>query len=192
MEKDHALTYSIKTLEPGTDEFQVSMILAWRWLQDAGRARFFPHTGGGMRLHDFLDDARKRGRKNFAVCHSNELLSVIAIETDGDHAYNFHVLSPRGAKVEAITSAVYNIGWQLFDRLRAELVYTMVPSFRGHVHKGSKAMATACGMTPYGEPEQEELNGHKYSWQMHVLTRENWLKDHYGKKERRTDSKNAV
>lgn len=168
------------------------MILAWRWINDKGRARFFPHTGGNSLLYAFLDEARKRGRKNFAVYRGDELLSVIAIETDGDHAYNFHVLSPRGADAETITDAVYNIGWQLFDRLQAELVYTMVPSFRGHVHRGSKAMATACGMTPYGDVEHEERNGHKYSWQMHVLTRENWLKDHYGKKERRTDSKDAV
>lgn len=184
--------YAIKTLEPGTDEFQVCLILAWRWINDKSRARFFPHTGGGMRLHEFLDEARKRGRKNFAVRDGGELLSIVAIETDGDHAYNFHVLSPRGAKAATITSAVYNIGYQLFDKLKAELVYTMVPSFGGHVHRGSRDMATACGMTPYGEPEQEEKHGHKYSWQMYVLTRENWLKEHYGKKERRTDAATTV
>lgn len=179
MEKNHAVDYSIKTLEPGTDEFQVSMILAWRWLQDAGRARFFPHTGGGMRLHDFLDDARKRGRKNFAVCHSNELLSVIAIETDGDHTYEFHVLSPRGAKAEIITDAVYNIGFQLFERIGATLIYTNVPSFNGHLHRGSKAMAEACGMTPYGLPIAERVNNRDYSWQIYTLTRETWEKEHY-------------
>lgn len=185
--------YDIKTLDPGTDEFQVCMILAWRWLNDKGRARFFPHTGGYSLLYPFLDDARKRGRKNFGVFVDGELISVIAIETDGDNAYNFHVLSPRGARPDIITSAVYNIGYQLFDKLRAELIYTMVPSFGIHVHRGSKAMAESCGLTPYGEPEEEVKHGRKYSWQMYILSRENWLKDHYGKKEeRRTDTIAAV
>lgn len=176
--------YSILTLVPDTPEWNRYLALAWSWVNEKGRDKFFPHTGGGLSMADYFTEAAKPLRKHFAVLDGEQPISLITVEVDGTDEYLFHVTSPRKASTAAITAATYNIGWQLFDKLQAQRIYTMVPTFNGHTHIGSRALALACGLRPYGVPEEEDINGWHYNWQTYSMTREDWLENHYGKKER--------
>ncbi len=172
MEENNAI--ECKTLKP--DDDNLWYVLAHRWTQD--RPRFFPHTGGFDFLADYLDQSKQDNQIDVGIFENGIMISLVTIIMEDGDAYLMHVTSPKGSDSRLITAATYQIGWGLFDLLNAEYIYTMVPTFNGHVHKGSKALAENCGLTPYGEPEIETDGRMSYSWQAYALTRENWTKYH--------------
>lgn len=172
MEKDDAITY--RRLDPEKDV--IWYVLAYRWTQD--RPRLFPHTGGFDLLVVYLDRAKKNSQVDVAVFEGEKMITLITIQKESNGGYLFHVTSPKGSDPVKITAATYEIGWDLFDKMDAAFIYTMVPTFNGHVHKGSKMLAESCGLTLCGEPEVEIDGRWHYSWQPYSLTREDWTKYH--------------
>lgn len=158
------------------------MSLAWCWVHV--RAKFYPETGGFSDLDDYLAEGRVPSRKQVFVFRGVVPVSLITIEMTAPGMYLFHITSPRKADREAITQAVYEVGSQLFEQIQTGVIYTTVPSYRGHVHKGSKRIVEACGMTPYSTPEESEMNGHRYNWQPYAITYEQWKAFHYGKQDK--------
>jgi len=117
-------------------------------------------------------------KKYVGVFDNIKLLSVISIELTGEAEYLLHVTSPRRSDLRVIGNAVYQVGWSLFNDLHAESIYTHRPIINGHEHRGSTAMCEMTGLHPYGLPEEEEINGVHYSWQVYQMTRLDWLIDH--------------
>lgn len=186
MEEDDSIDVIIDKLDPDLDTLYY--VLAHRWMQD--RPRYFLHNGGYSLLQAYIDNAKQNGQLDFGIFVDGEMLSLVTIvkEKDGGvlDGYLFHVTSPKRAKAEIITKAVYQLGWSLFDKLKADYIYTMVPTFNGHVHRGSQKLAESCGLTATGIPETEEDRGWTYSWQPYVLRRKDWLEKHHGQAESST------
>ena len=131
-------------------------------------------------VHHKLDCAPEK--KHIGVFGGAALLCVVSIEITGDDEYLFHVTSPKKSDLAVIADAVYNVGWSLFYDLGAELIWTSRPTVNGHEHKGSTAMCEATGLKPYGLPEEEAINGVRYSWQVYQMTRLDWLQHHQKRK----------
>jgi len=155
----------IRGLEHSADLDRSHLETAAAW---AKKRRVYIH-------HTFEECAAK---KYFGVFDDFSLLSVISIEVTGEGEYLFHVTSAPKSDLELIANAVYQIGWSLFDRLKAEIIYTHRPAINGHEHRGSTAMCEMTGLHPYGLPEEEEINGVRYEWQVYQMTRFDWLIDH--------------
>lgn len=172
MEENNTIKY--RTLEPGKDA--IWYVLAHRWTQD--RPRFFPHTGGFNILFAYLDYAKRESQVDVGVFEGDTMITLITIQKEPGGGYLFHITSPKGSDPVKITAATYEIGWNLFDKMDAAFIYTMVPTFKGHVHRGSKMLVESCGLTPCGEPEIEIDGIWHYSWQPYSLTREDWVKYH--------------
>lgn len=115
--------------------------------------------------------------KHIGVFVGASLVSVISIEADEDD-YAFLVTSPPKSDLHIVADAVYRVGWQLFNDLNAESIYTQRPTINGHEHRGSTAMCETTGLRPYGLPEEQEINGVHYSWQTYQMTRLDWLQHH--------------
>lgn len=152
------LDYTLRALGPGD---VASFRQARQW---AGRRRVYVH-------HRF---DLSPGKKHIGVFVGAELVSVVTIEIDGDD-HLMSITSPPRAGREIVTAATYSIGWQLFSHAGARCIYTMSPTIKGRVHRGSRLVCERCGLTPTGYTEQDE---HGIAWARYELTRENWLRHH--------------
>lgn len=185
MEKDNAIKYS--TLNPDAPDFALWLTLAWRWTQD--RPAMFPESGGYDSLRRYLFCAGLPNRKQIGVFRDGAMLSLITAVMTEPGAYLFHITSPRKADAAAIACAVYEVGSRLFEQVKTGYIYTSVPTYGGHLHRGSKRIVEACGLTAYGEVEECEMEGRRYSWQPYALTYQKWREYHYGRKQ---DSKTTI
>jgi hypothetical protein len=167
------LNYTLVTLTPKHPEFAFWLTLAHRWTQD--RPRFYVHTGGFSLLLAYLDEARRPDKKQIGVFRDGEMLSLVTVEFEGDGSYCFHVTSPKRADTATIRHAVRAVVDRVFDGLSAEYLYMTAPTFNGHEHKGSRALAEHCGARPEGLPEEEAIGGMTYLWQRYSLKRDTWL-----------------
>lgn len=153
--------------------------VAWQWA--SARPVFFPHSGGYLTWDSYLIWSQRDGRHNTAVMADGILISVVTVELTGAGEYLFHVTSPKRSDLDLIANAAYQVSFQLFRDLGARTAYTHCPTVDGHLHRGSRALCEGCGARPCGVPEEEEIKGHRYSWQTYQLTRADWLENHYGR-----------
>lgn len=175
------------TLEPDTPEFILYLTLTWRWIQD--RPKLFPHTGGFVSLHEYLEKAQQENEKQIGIFVVNEMKSLITIQRETNDNYCFHVTSPRKTNHSLIASAVYAVGYDLFKRLGAKTIYSGSLIYKGkHRHFGSTRLMQLCGLTPTGEIEKDDYGN---EWEYYELSRKNWLKYHYGQAEDRTKTESG-
>lgn len=175
-----ASAFDLVTLAPDINErdFLLYLTLAHRFTQD--RPWAFAQSGGYSLLHAYLDKARRLDQKNVGVFTDGAMISLITIEKEPGDAYLMHVTSPKRSYLPVIVDAAYAVVWQLFDKLKAERVYTMSPVFRGrHSHRGSIALCRACGGRETGHVEKD---GQGNLWVEYAMTRQDWLEGKNGQK----------
>lgn len=142
---------------------------AYYWVQ--ARPWAFPWSGGQQSLKDYLIDATRPIQRNLGVFVGGQMVSMVTVIKEGDE-YRLHITSPRRTGLDLIADAARSIIHYLFKAFDAQAVYTSSPIYKGrHPHYGSMKLCEACGASPTGEIETDEL-GHQ--WKRYQITRERW------------------
>src|ERR1700752_4857825 len=90
--------YQLRSLDTDDAACRACLNLAREW---AKRRRVYVH-------HCFDPSAT---RKQIGVFVGSKMISVVTVELTGEHAYLFHVTSPKRSDLRVIRDAVYRIGW---------------------------------------------------------------------------------
>lgn len=169
------------TLSPEINErdFLLYLTLAHRFTQDCPRA--YSESGGYSLLAAYLDKAKRPDQKNVGAFVGGAMACLVTVEKEPNGVYLMHVTSPRGSQLSAITTAAYQVGWQLFSQLNAERVYAMVIRFKGRrLNLGVARLCEECGLRRTGH---EEADGYGNIWVEYAMTRQDWMENHSGQKE---------
>ena len=161
-------------------EFLTAMSQAWEWAQS--RPRAYCDTGGNQTIEEYLAEAKERAKKHLAVIDDGKLISVITVRLVTDGHFEIHVTSPRKTQKQPILDALKIVSENLFRLLGAQSITTTCPIYGAHEHKGSRALAEACGMTPTGL-SWPSIHDESITWLEYEITKEQF----YGKSEERTE-----
>lgn len=162
-------------------EFLTAMGTAWNWIQE--RPAFFPDSGGNQSFEEYFSEAQEADRKQIAVRECDAMVSLITVHLVADGVVEIHVASPRKTKRATVQAALEQIRNSLFDNLGVERIRVGVAVYDGHEHKGTRALAEACGMTATGF-EWPSLHDARVWWREYQLTR-----GEYGASKKRTDER---
>jgi hypothetical protein len=172
-----SLNFSLVTLDIDSTDFPLYLTLAHRWAKD--RPWAFAQSGGYSHLTTYLDKARRPDQKNIGVFVNGEMISLVTVEKEPNDVYLMHVTSPKRSNLDLIIKSTYTVGWQLFNNLNAQKIYTMSPRFRNrHLHRGSVALCEGCGLRA---TRHKETDSHGTEWLEYAMSREDWLENHHGK-----------
>lgn len=161
--------YKLRPVDPDRRPDLDLLKEAYEWVQM--RPWAFPWSGGQQSLKDYLIDATRPTQRNLGVFVGAQMVSMVTVIKEGDE-YRLHVTSPRRTGLDLIADAARSVIHYLFKAFDAQAVYTSSPVYYGkHIHHGSMRLCEACGASPTGDIETDEL-GHQ--WKRYQITRERW------------------